>query len=111
MARTSLTVQEVALAGITLSFEAANADGNSFANDGNVILYVKNGDASSHTVTIPTPATVGGMAVEDLTVSVPAGGEKVVGPFPTHVFNQSGGVVYVNYDAVTSVTVAAIKVR
>jgi len=109
MARATLTVQEISLAGITPSYTAAEGDGNSFANDGDVFLQVKNA-GSEITVTIQTPAKVGGVDVEEITVVVPATtGDKMIGPFEPTIFNQSGGVVYVDYSAVTSVTVAAIK--
>ena len=109
MARTALTVQEISLAGITPSYAAAEADGNSFANDGDVLLQVKNA-GSEITVTIQTPMKVGGVDVAEVTVTIPATtGDKMVGPFDPTIFNQSAGVVYVDYSAVTTVTVAAIK--
>ena len=109
MARTSLTVQDIGLSGLTPSYSSANADGNSFANDGDVFLHVKNGSGSDITLTIQTPAKVDGVDIEEVTVTVTAGSEEMVGAFPTTTFNQSGGVVYVDYSAVTTVTVAAIK--
>jgi len=109
MARTALTVQEVTLSGLSPTFSAANADGNSFANDGDTFLYVKNGGASSITVTIITPAKEQGVDIEDITVTIAASGEKMIGPFPRRLFNYTDGV-HVDYSAVTSVTVAAIKV-
>lgn len=110
MARTALAVQAIDVDGITPSYAAANVDGNSVANTGDQFVHVKNGSASSVTVTIPTPAKVQGVDVADITVAVAAGAEAMIGPFPAGLFNQSGGVVYINYSAVTSVTVAAFKV-
>jgi len=112
MARTALTVQDIALAGITPSYAAANADGNSFDNQGGSYLQVKNGSGSQITVTIPTPAKVGGVDLEDITVTVAATtGDKVIGPFAPELFNQSGGVVHVNYSAVTTITAGAFKLN
>lgn len=108
MARSALTVQTVALAGVTPSYSAANVDGHSFANDGDTFLQVKNTSGSAITVTLQTPATVDGVALTDPTVTVPATtGDKMIGPFPTRAFNQAGGVVYVDFSAVTNVTCAA----
>lgn len=112
MARTLITVQQVTKAGVTLSFSAATAtDGNNFANDGDVLLYVKNGGASPITVTVQTPAKIEGVDVAELTVSVSNASEKIIGPFPTSIFNQSDGTVYVDFSAVTSVTIAAFRTK
>ncbi|UCD57872.1 MAG: hypothetical protein JSV16_01815, partial [Candidatus Hydrogenedentota bacterium] len=42
-------------------------------------------------------------------VSVPASGEKMIGPFPKDRFNDTAGKVQIAYSGVTSVTVAAIE--
>jgi len=95
--------------GTTPGYGAANADGHSFENVGREFLQVKN-TGTEKTVTVQTPGTVDGLAIEELTVTVAATtGDKMIGPFPTHVFNQSGGVVYVDFSAVTGVTVAALR--
>lgn len=106
MARTDLSTQRITRSGLDPSYTAANVDGHSISNDGSVVLHVKNGDASAHTVTLVTPRKVDGLDVADLTVSVPAGGERIIGPFPPATF---GRVVDVDFSAVTSVTVAALK--
>lgn len=111
MARTTLTVQNIDRVGLTPALAAANADGSSFANDGRTYLQVKNGSGAPITVTVQTPGTVDGLAVADLTVTVPATtGDKKIGPFPVGVYNQAGDVVYVDFSAVTTVTVGAFKV-
>lgn len=108
MARSALTLQTVAKTGIVPSYAAANADGNSFANDGNTVIHVKNGSGSSINVTLQTPGTVDDLAVTDRVVAVAAGAEKMIGPFPPGIYNQSGSV-YVDYSDVTTVTVGAFK--
>lgn len=108
MARSALTVQTIVKTGIVPSYAAANVDGNSFANDGNTFHHVKNGSGSSINVTYQTPGTVDDLAVTDRVVAVAAGAEKMIGPFPPGIYNQSGEV-YVDYSAVTTITVAAIK--
>lgn len=112
MARGTLTVQEMTIAGLQVAFTAATAtDGDSFLNDGNTYLHVKNGGGSPITVTIQTPVTYGGIALADPTVTVTNGTEKVIGPFRKDIFNQTDGKVYFGCDAVTSVTVAAIRCK
>jgi hypothetical protein len=108
-----LTLQEFDLAGLTPSFSAADVAGDSFVNNGKTLLYVKNGDASSHDVTlnIQKTITIGGIDItlSNPTVTVPASDEKIIGPFSQDWFNDADGNVSVDYDAVTSVTVAALK--
>ena len=112
MARTDLSVQTIAQAGIEPSYEAANADGEAVPNNGLMFIHVKNGGGSQITVTIQTPVAYDGLALEDQTVTIDAGDEKMIGPFSTR-FNQAGGTdkgkVYVDFSAVTSVTIAAFR--
>lgn len=114
MARTALTVTAVARTGNDVAtLSAANVDGHSVVNTGRMFIFVKNGDASPHTVTVQTPRTVDGLAVAELAVVVAAGEHKLIGPFPVNTFNQVGadyGKIYVDFDAVTSVTCAAFSV-
>ncbi len=114
MARLALTVQQLVRdgSGITPNYQAPQlAGGNSFANDGNVLLHFKNTNAAARNVTIQTPGTIAGLAIADLVVTVPAlTGDKMVGPFPPNVFNQADGCVYLDYDAVADLTVAVVRV-
>ena len=119
MARTALTLQTaVRGTGLNPTFEAATTDGQAVDNTSQrVYLHVKNTGGTVCNVTIPTPITIDGKTVTDLTFTVPATtGERIVGPFPHAVYCQVDAVlslthaVYINYDQVTGVTVAAIKV-
>jgi len=101
-----------ALTGVVLAPAAATAStGDTFANTGKEMLYVKNGSGSSINVTIDAPATcdfnVGANAAHDQVVAVAAGVEKLIGPFPVARFNAAG-LVTVICSAVTTVTVAVI---
>lgn len=107
---TVLTVQDVTAAGIIPSYAAASTGGDTFANNGRVMLHVKNGGASSITVTIVSAKTCNFGFQHDLTVTIDAGSEKMIGPFAPERFNNDSGLVAVNYSAVTSVTVAALEV-
>lgn len=107
MARTALEPQRVTQAGLAPVYEAANVDGHSVANDrSDVVLHVKNGGTAAITVTVVTPQTIHGLDVADRALSIPAGGEVIAGRFPRDTY---GGVLTVNFSAVTSVTVAALK--
>lgn len=110
MARTALVPQQVVRAGLTPVFSAANADGHSVANDGHVMLEVKNGSGAPITVTVQTPGTVDGLAIAELVVTIPAtSGDKMIGPFQPGIYNQADGTIYVDFSAVTTVTVAAVR--
>ncbi len=103
-----LTVQTLVPAtGITPTFTAAAAGGDSVSANGRVFLVVKNGGAGSVTVTATSTATVAGLAVADPTFAVAAGAEKWLGPFDGSVFGNASGNVDITYSGVTTVTVGA----
>lgn len=109
MARTALTVQQVSRAGITPTYGAANVDGHSFPNTGVELVHVKNAGGASMNVTVQTPNAVDGLAIADRVVAVANGSEKMIGPFPRSTYNQGAEEVYLDFSAVTSVTIAAIR--
>ena len=109
-ARTDLTPQQIARTGLAETYAAVDAsNGNQFANDGLMFLYVKNGGVGSINVTIGTPGTVDGLAVADLVVAVANGVNKMIGPFPVGIYNQAGGLVYVDWSGGSSVTAAVLR--
>jgi len=112
MARISITANTITRTGLILNdyLEGANADGVSFSNNGsNTHIAVKNTSGGTRTITIQTPQTVAGLAVAELSVTVANGATTLIGPFPAATFNQAGGVVYVDFDSATNVTIAALK--
>lgn len=111
MAITPLTPLEVSQAGTPVVLSSANADGHYVPNDGKVFLMGKNADVSAHTVTVtPTAPQVGLSASTPTAVSVAAGAEFCLGPYPPQLFNDVQGRMKVTFDAVTSVTIAAVHV-
>lgn len=104
----TLAVQTITRAGVVPTANAAAGGGDKFPNTGVEFLIIKNGDSGSHTVTIPLPILVDGEAVSSRTVVIAAGVEKVIGPFPTSQYNDTGGFVNLTYDAVTAVTVKVL---
>lgn len=114
MARTALTAQQVAPTGLSPSYSAANADGHQFANDGNTLLHVKNGGAGACVVTVQTPQQIAGLDVAEQAITIPAGEERLIGRLRPATYNRPTGAadpntVYVDFDAVDSVTVALIE--
>jgi hypothetical protein len=104
-----LIVQNISLGGVSPTFSAADSLGDTFDNGGKTFLHVKNGDTVSHTVTINSTKPCNYGFDHDESVSVAAGDEQLIGPFNSVRFNDQNNKVNVSYDAVTSVTVAAIK--
>jgi hypothetical protein len=105
-----LTSQHVTQAGLAPSYATAAGGGDKFAPGNNVFVHVKNGGGSPVDVTFDskTPSNYG--TDENLVVSVPASGERMVGPFSAGRFAGTDGLVDVSYSGVTSVTVAVVRV-
>lgn len=107
----TLAPQTPAVTGATLTFAAAAGGGDSFPVTGVVCLLVRNADASSKTVTLVRPGTTYGQADPDVAFTVAAGATGVWGPIPASDFvDPSDALVDITYSAVTSVTVAVLRV-
>ncbi|MET8978552.1 hypothetical protein ABZX85_23330 [Streptomyces sp. NPDC004539] len=93
MPRTALTPIQATRAGTVLPAAVAGdvANGNGVANDGRVILIVKNTNASAvaRTVTFAFTKTVDGQAVTSRAETIPAGETQVFGPFPPTDYGTS----------------------
>ena len=111
----TLAVQDIIEAGLAPTFGSAAAGGDVAANDGRMFLWVKNGDASSHSVTVTAQATslnvkgYGTMTKANAVVAVPASGERLIGPFPQSAFNNTSDQIAITYDDVTGMTIAAVR--
>ena len=114
MAYTNLTTQVISKTGIIPTYAAAViTDGNKFVNTGKEFIHVVNASGGSINVTVPTPAQVAGLDIEDKVVAIGAGVDTMIGPFEPGYYNQSGGdkgKTYVEFSAVTSVTIAVLRV-
>jgi hypothetical protein len=108
----ALPTQTVPLQGLQLDAQlvAATSGGDDCQTGAGVFLVVKNADASSHTVTLVTPGSVDGdLAVADRAVVVAAAKTELIPLAPTYR-NPTTGRASITYDAVTSVSVAVIRV-
>lgn len=111
MARSTLTPQVIADTGLVPTMGAADVAGSQWVNDGQEFLVAKNGSGAPINVTITTGGTLMGAAVADTVVAVAAGAEEFIGPFPPALYNQpTTDYVFVDYSAVTTVTVALCKI-
>lgn len=107
----TLPVKVIPHGGLSLGaadYAPATASGDKAPTGTGVVLLVKNGDASAHTVTLAVPETVDGLAVTSRTVPVPAGDTGFI-PLLDLYKSPSDGLAAFTYDAVTSVTVAVIR--
>lgn len=104
----TLATQQVPLAGLAVNLAPASAGGDQAATGDGVMLVVKNGDASAHTVTLVTPGTVDGLAIADRPVSVAAGALALI-PLNDDYRDRSTGLAAITYDAVNAVTVGVVR--
>lgn len=104
-----LTVATVTRAGVDVVGVEPAGGGDTFANTGYEFVEVNNASGSSITVTLDITKTVDGAAVTDPTVTVADGVTKIIGPFPTSLYNDSNSRVKVTCSATTGVTVKALK--
>lgn len=108
----ALLTHAVPLQGLQLDAQlvAATSGGDTAQTGVGVFLAVKNADASSHTVTIAVPATVDGdLTITSRAVAVPAGKTFFI-PLTDRYKNTGTGRAALTYDAVTTVSVAVIRV-
>ena len=110
-----LATQDITLAGLAPAYVAAAGGGDKIVSpDADTFLHVKNGGGSSITVTVVTPGTtIGGLALADVSVSVPNAGERMIGTFPAEYFGNpaDSGKAAVTYSGVTTVTVGCFRAR
>ena len=86
------------------------ADVYFFQNNERKMIHVVNGGGSPTVCTVVTPATIAGLAIAELAVTIPAGEERFLGPFPRSPYNDGTGRVSWSYDVQTSVTHSVIEI-
>lgn len=115
-----LTVAKLVEAGLnplSPAFVAATGGGDAIpGNKGRTFLHAKNGSGGSITVTATaqqgskTEEGLGTLTRGNLAIAIPAGEERLIGPFPARAFNDVNGKVQITYSGVTSLTVKAFEV-
>ena len=105
-----LAIQKVSQSGLAPAYPAADVAGDEFVNGGRALLHVKNGSAAAVTVTVDSVKPCDQGFDHDVQVNVPAGSERLIGPFEPRRFNNASGRCKATYSAVASVTVAALEV-
>lgn len=109
----TLTVQEITRVGTAVTPVAAGAGGDKMAPSDDSFLIVVNGGGGAITVTVATPGTaLTDVGIADLSVSVGAGLTRYIGPLPYAYFaNPTDGLCDITYSGVTTVTVAAVRLK
>ncbi len=112
MADVILTPQKAGAGGVTPT-RTALATGNTYIvrNGGNTLLaFIKTG-AGEAIITVQTPATLGGLAVAERTITVVATtGDVMAAGFAPAVYNDSSGDLRFTTDEGTGITCAVIAV-
>jgi len=111
MADVDINTQNIAPTGIapTRSSGLNTADTHRVVNDGRVMLWVKNTDASDHTVMIESTLSRGGLALADQAITVTAGAEVFAGPFPPGIYNDSADKLSITFDDATGMELGAFR--
>ncbi len=112
----TITPIKPSTAGTDINPTAAAGGGDVVTNTrGRVVLRVNNGSGAPITVTaaaVQTARPAEGpwpqMTLANLTVQVPAGDSRLIGPIPP-AFNNASGQVALTYSDVTTVTVEAYE--
>lgn len=101
MARTEINPTQILPAGVNAPTETVGiSDGHMVKNAGDIHFEVTNTNAVAQSVTFITPREIGGLAVADRVVSIPAtSGLKKLGPFSPGIYNQPDGRIHINYDS------------
>lgn len=116
MAKTVLTVKKfVTETPQTVTFDALHdTDGGVFKNTGEEYIMLKNADAEdAGTITIPAQIPelevkdIGKVTKSDITVALPAGAIKMVGPLPRKIFSNADGNVELNVSGVAAASLEA----
>lgn len=114
----TLTRQKVVIGGLTPSYAACAAGGDVVTNDdGKTFLHVKNSSGGSLTVTVTAQSTSvntgthGTLTVSNVAIAIPAGQERMIGPFPKQAYNNSSKQLAITYSGVTSLTIAAVYIE
>lgn len=111
----TLAVQKILEAGLTATYSAAAAAGDTFLNDseGKTFLHVKNAIATAALVltVVPSSATrdvpgYGSMDKATISVAMAADTEEFIGPFPFAAFGANPDV---QTDDEAGVTIAVLK--
>ena len=104
-----IPVDSITRDGIRKSLVPVSPGGDEFHNRGTTFFLIENGDRDM-AVTIHFPSQIEGIEVKDVTVDVLGGTSKLVGPFPSVLFNNSPlDTVRLSYSNTTRVIIQVLR--
>ena len=109
----AIAPEKVIKAGLVATYKAdcTTTDTYTVRNTGRMILHIIKAGAGDCVVTIQTPALVGGLAVDEVTVTVVANtGRQFIGPFPPSIFNNGNGDLKFTLSDILTMTVAVLEI-
>lgn len=107
-----LSVQSISRDGLNPSLSSASSGGDKFLWDARRFIEVDNASASSIDVTVVSQYSSDpqGLSSSDLTVAVPDGERRLIGPFSDRAFEDGDGYVNITYSSTSSVNVGVFEV-
>lgn len=105
----TVSIQTADTDGLVATYSAASAGGDKFTPESRPLIHVKNGNAGACTVTITTPARVGGLDVADAVATVPAGSEAFIRCPDAALVRGSDGLAAIAWSVTASVTFAVLR--
>lgn len=110
----TLAKQMVVPTGLAPTYAAAAGGGDKVTPADGSWIHVKNGSGGALTVTVDDPTSVGPVGAQafnpDLSVSVPAAGERLIGPIGARYANPADGLAAITYSGVTSLTIGSFGI-
>lgn len=106
-----LAVKTVTAAGYeTVALAACAAGGDTFLNDGKVLIEINNAAVASQDIIFVLPGTCDQGEAHTVTIAVGAGKRKVIGFLDPKLYNQSTGYVNITYSAVVTLTIGVYHI-
>lgn len=73
-----------------ITWTVSTATEHKFLNNGRVVLQIEKG-ATAASLVVASQVSVGGLDVEDRTITIDASSTKLYGPFPPNIHNETTG--------------------
>lgn len=108
----TLTVQDITISGTAVTTAAVSSGGDEFLNtNNNVFTEVWNDHATDpRTLTIETTKTVGGLAVADRDITIPALSRIMIRPLDGSIYNDGDNKAQLTYsDSGADMRIAVFK--
>lgn len=103
--------QQVTQTGVAPVMSPATSAGDTWEPTSTTLLMIHNADIVAHTATVHVTAIMFGEPVTNVTVSLPAAGTVLAGPFdPAEVAQPGTNLGLVTYDNAAQLTLAAVEI-